>query len=101
MEGQECRLEKLCEGPPAGPPCGFQGPGGAGPGPAGLDSPRLTGERQAGTPSLTSVFGLIGRDLRAAQESARIPEPDANPQEERALSGPRRRGDDYLSPSQN
>ena len=26
--------------------------------------PRLTGERPAGTPSLTTVFGLIGRDLR-------------------------------------
>ena len=32
--------------------------------------PRLTGERPVGTPSLTSVFGLIGRDLRAAQETA-------------------------------
>ena len=32
--------------------------------------PRLTGERPAGTPSLTTVFGLIGRDLRAAQEAA-------------------------------
>ena len=32
--------------------------------------PRLTGERPAGTPSLTTVFGLIGRDLRQAQEAA-------------------------------
>ena len=32
--------------------------------------PRLTGERPAGTPSLTTVFGLIGRDLREAQEAA-------------------------------
>ena len=61
---------------------------------------RLTGERPAGTPSLTSVFGLIGRDLCAAQESARIPEPDADS----APGGPQQsltRGDDYLSPSQN
>ena len=28
--------------------------------------PRLTGERPAGTPSLTTVFGLIERDLRTA-----------------------------------
>ena len=32
--------------------------------------PRLTGERPAGTPSLTTVFGLIERDLRTAQEEA-------------------------------
>ena len=32
--------------------------------------PRLTGERPAGTPSLTTVFGLIERDLRAAQGAA-------------------------------
>ena len=31
--------------------------------------PRLTGERPAGTPSLTTVFSLIGRDQRAAQEA--------------------------------
>ena len=29
--------------------------------------PRLTGDGLAGTPSLTTVFGLIERDLRAAQ----------------------------------
>ena len=32
--------------------------------------PRLNGERPAGTPSLTTVFGLIERDLRTAQEAA-------------------------------
>ena len=41
--------------------------------------PRLTGEQPAGTPSLTSVFSLIGRDLRAAQESARTSEPGVGP----------------------
>ena len=38
-------------------PAGFKSPGGAGPGPAGLDSPEA---HWPGTPSLTSVFGLIG-----------------------------------------
>ena len=32
--------------------------------------PRLTSERPPGTPSLTSVFSLIGRDLHTAQEPA-------------------------------
>ena len=40
---------------------------------------RLTGERLAGTPSLTKVFGLIGRDLRAAQESAKTSAPEVSP----------------------
>ena len=31
--------------------------------------PRLTGKGPAGTPSLTTVFGLIGCDLRAAQQA--------------------------------
>ena len=42
--------------------------------------PRLTGERPAGTPSLTTVFGLIGRDLRAAQEAAGGSATHADPQ---------------------
>ena len=42
--------------------------------------PRLTGERPAGTPSLTTVFGLIGRDLRAAQEAAGGSAAHADPQ---------------------
>ena len=41
--------------------------------------PRLTSERPAETPSLASVFGLIERDLRSAQESVRVPEPNADP----------------------
>ena len=44
---------------------------------------RLTGQRPAGTPSLTTVFGLIGHDLRTAQEaasgSARNAEPPGGP----------------------
>ena len=50
--------------------------------------PRLTGERPAGTPSLTSVFGLIGRDLRAAHESAQVLEPETDPPEEPVSGGP-------------
>ena len=50
--------------------------------------PRLTGERPAGTPSLTSVFSLIGRDLRVARESARTSEMDVDPQDEPAPEGP-------------
>ena len=41
--------------------------------------PRLTGEKVAGTPSLTTVFGLIGRDLRAAQECAGTSAPEVSP----------------------
>ena len=42
--------------------------------------PRLTGKRPAGPPSLTTVFGLIGRDLRAAQEAAGGSATHADPQ---------------------
>ena len=65
---------------------------------------RLTSERLAGTPSLTSVFNLIGRDLRAAHESARTSEPDVGPREELAPAGPEldlAPEDHGLSPSPN
>ena len=51
-------------------PVGFKVLGAQAPALRDLVLPRLTGERPAGTPSLTTVFGLIGRDLRAAQEAA-------------------------------
>ena len=41
--------------------------------------PRLPGERPAGTPSLTTVFGLIKCDLRATQDSASTWAPDVSP----------------------
>ena len=41
--------------------------------------PRLNGERPAGTPSLSSVLSLIGRDLRAAQKAANSWAPDVSP----------------------
>ena len=44
--------------------------------------PKLTGERTAGTPSLTRVFSLIGRDVRAAQEAANSAAWDVSPQDE-------------------
>ena len=50
--------------------------------------PRLTGERPAGTPSLTTVFGLIGRDLRAAQGAAGGSATHADPQGEPTSSEP-------------
>ena len=45
--------------------------------------PRLTGERPARTPSLTTVFGLIGHDLRAVQEATSESVRSTNP-----LDGP-------------
>ena len=66
--------------------------------------PRLTGEHPAGTPSLTTVFNLIGRDLRAAQESASTSETDVCPQEEPSFIRPEldpAPEDHGLSPSQN
>ena len=41
--------------------------------------PRLTGERPAGTPSLTTVFRLIGRDVRTAQQAASSSARNADP----------------------
>ena len=49
--------------------------------------PKFTGERPAATPSLTTVFGLIGRDLCAAKESASTSAPDVGPQDEPSLAG--------------
>ena len=44
--------------------------------------PRLTGELPSGTPSLTRVFSLKGRNLRAAQEAANKSAPEVSPQKE-------------------
>ena len=105
MEGLKCRLEELREGPAAGLPCGLQGLGAQALAPRDWIIPRLTSEWPAGTPSLTSVFGLIGRDLRAAHVSAQVPGPDADPLEELACGGPSGQtltpGDGPPSPSQN
>ena len=66
--------------------------------------PRLTGKQPAGTPSLTTLPGLIGRNLCAAQESANTSAPDVSPQDEptpagsKLQPGPEGHG---LSPSQN
>ena len=66
--------------------------------------PRLNGERQAGTPSLTTMFCVIGRDLCAAQEFASTSTPDVSPQGEPTPAGskldlvPEGHG---LSPSKN
>ena len=48
--------------------------------------PRLTGERPAGTPSLTTVFGLIEADLRTAQDAASDSERSHDPQDRPALA---------------
>ena len=40
---------------------------------------KLTGERPAGTPSLTKLFGLIERDVRAAHETADTSAQDVSP----------------------
>ena len=64
--------------------------------------PRLTGERPAGTPSLTIVFSLIGRDVRAAQEAANTSAPDVSPQGEPTPAEPSPEPEDHgSSPSQN
>ena len=63
-----------------------------------------TGQRPARIPYLTWVFGLIGRDLRAAKEFPRILEPDMDIQGELAPGASEQAqtpGGDYLSPSQN
>ena len=63
-----------------GKPVGFKVLGAQAPALRDWVLPRLTGERPAGTPSLTTVFGLIGRDLRAAQEAAGGSATHADPQ---------------------
>ena len=56
-------------------PTGFKVMGARAPALRNRIIPRLTGERPTGTPSLTSVFGILGKDLRATQASTRVPEP--------------------------
>ena len=66
--------------------------------------PKLTGEQPGGTPFLTTVVGLIGRDWRASQESADASAPNGGPQNEPNSAGleldsaPEDHG---LSPSEN
>ena len=62
--------------------------------------PRLTGERPAGTPSLPTVFGLIRRDLRAAQEAASDPAQSTVPKE-RPAPTELDQEPEHPSPSQN
>ena len=52
--------------------------------------PRLTGERPAGTPSLTSVFGILGKDVRTTLAPAWVMGPDTNFQAETTPRDPSR-----------
>ena len=87
MEGLERRLKSYVRALQLARPAGFKVVGAQAWVLRDWIVPGFSGEKPARTPSRTSVFTLIRRHLRAAQEFARVSEPDVDPRDEPALEG--------------